>query len=72
MKKIKLNVLKNDVISSKEMSSLKGGNNCGCSCFYKDRGGSSVADNQSANWNGNLESVDGDNKYRKMTIIGHF
>ena len=42
-------------LEHKEMSNVKGGvelhRSCGCSCFYKDSGGSSVDDNFAANFN---------------------
>ena len=47
--KLKLNQLSKGEMGNKEMNYLKGGSDCGCSCYYKDSGGSSVQDNGNAN-----------------------
>lgn len=50
MKNLKLNKLEQNQLSAQDMHSINGGgDNCGCSCYYRDKGGSSIADNSTAN-----------------------
>lgn len=51
IKRFKLNALSADVLRQKEMSSIMGGNSCGCACAYNEQGGSSTSDNMQANYN---------------------
>lgn len=55
MRKIKLNVAEESLLNKKEMSAVTGGS-CGCGCYYENNGGSSTADNASANAAGGLHS----------------
>lgn len=52
------NLLRNEssTLDSKEMLSIQGGKTCGCACYYRNAGGSSVADNRDANYAGGLHS----------------
>ena len=59
----KINILSENNMSNKEMSDLKGGNNCSCSCYWANQGGSSIEDNRTANYNSNYQSIDGCNQY---------
>jgi|GEM_PF-818622 hypothetical protein len=49
MKKIKINQLEFDTLSRLEMSSIHGGNECGCACRFAEQGGASNDDNGWAN-----------------------
>ncbi len=55
LKKLKLNHLREADLNSREMSQLKGGLCCGCSCY----GPSSTVDNQNANAESGYGSVGG-------------
>lgn len=48
MKNLKMNVAEENLLNAKEMNSIVGGS-CGCACNYEESGGSSTADNNSAN-----------------------
>lgn len=48
MKTLKLNQMEKTLLSSREMNRVRGGS-CGCACLYENNGGSSTADNKSAN-----------------------
>lgn len=56
MKNLNFLMTENSILTSKEANSIIGGNTCGCACRYADSGGSSIADNSSANEAGNLIS----------------
>jgi len=60
MDNIKLNRINNFQLTNNEKQELKGGEAgvCGCGCCYANNGGSSVGDNCTANWKGNLWSKD--------------
>ncbi|MCH4895908.1 rSAM-modified peptide [Marinilabiliaceae bacterium JC040] len=62
MKKIKLNNLSARKMSEKQMNVINGGNSCGCSCYYHNRGGSSESSNYSANNESGLYSKHGEIK----------
>lgn len=47
--KLKLNHLMNDELSEREMTVLRGGENCSCGCHYADSGGSDFCTNGYAN-----------------------
>lgn len=57
MKSIKVNQLEKNNLSENEMQSVKGGNVCKCSCYYRNVGGSSIEANGPANWVGNKNSI---------------
>jgi natural product precursor len=66
MKKLKLNKLSDQHLAEKQTNMVRGGAepgggicNCYCACAYADQGGSSTADNQSANNAGGLYSPQG-------------
>lgn len=64
LKKLKLSTLSETIMKDKEMNGLKGGNSCGCSCYWEGQGGSSVDDNAEANYTlGNGESKNGCNEF---------
>ena len=53
MKKLNYNVAENNLLNEKEMSSIRGGEPgrvCGCACYYRYTGGSSIVDNREANY----------------------
>ena len=58
MKSIKLNAKENNTLNAKEMNVIIGGETCcGCACYYRYVGGSSIDDNMHANrLGGGLES----------------
>jgi natural product precursor len=57
MKNMKLNALENQNLNNKEMNAVRGGDGCCCGCNYQgQQGGSSTADNNSANTAGGLSS----------------
>lgn len=59
MKTLKLTAFEADALSKKEMSKVLGGYTvCGCGCQYAEQGGSSTADNGSANNSGAFVSPD--------------
>lgn len=49
MRRLKLNAKEVDLLSAKEMNSVKGGASCACSCYYAESGGSSIDANGDAN-----------------------
>lgn len=50
MKSIKLNAKEENILNAKEMELIKGGEKCcGCACYYRNVGGSSIDDNMDAN-----------------------
>lgn len=49
MRGIKLNATEVDILTAKEMSIVKGGASCACSCYYAESGGSSIDANGDAN-----------------------
>lgn len=52
LKKLKLTQLGQQELAERQMSQIRGGNNCGCECA----GSSSKSTNHSANWDNNLSS----------------
>lgn len=52
LKNIKLNRLSDAELLEREMSDLKGGNNCGCGGHYDNSGGSNVGTDRDANYAG--------------------
>lgn len=63
IKKIKLNALPTEMLQLKEMNAIVGGNFCSCSCYWANKGGASVNDNNMANYNHNYDSVHGCNQF---------
>lgn len=63
LKRLNLSDLSDKSLKDKEMNALKGGNCCNCSCYWEDKGGSSVEDNTSANYSFNGTSEHGCNEY---------
>ena len=50
MRSIKLNTKENRILNSKEMNVISGGEKCcGCACYYRNVGGSSIDDNMDPN-----------------------
>jgi natural product precursor len=63
--KLKLNVLSDANLQEREMNRLKGGNTCGCSCYYEGTSkGSSSSDNRDANRDTGSASPVGCNQYQ--------
>lgn len=63
MKRIKLTTKESEILSEKEMNSVKGGVSCACSCYYAESGGSSIDANGDANSElGGVASTEG--RYR--------
>jgi len=62
MKNLKLTALEADELSKKAMNGIQGGQVCGCSCYWANRGGSSSYDNGSANVDLGTVSEFGQNK----------
>ena len=54
IKRFKLNALSIEGLRQKEMNAIVGGNSCGCSCYWANQGGSSIDDNNMANYQLNL------------------
>ncbi|MBR4821944.1 MAG: hypothetical protein IKZ71_02210 [Bacteroidales bacterium] len=55
MKNLKLMVAEGNLLNEKEMISVRGGKQgraCGCACYYRNTGGSSVEANRDANYAG--------------------
>lgn len=50
IKRFKLNALSAESLRQKEMNAIIGGKSCGCSCYWANQGGSSVNDNNMANY----------------------
>ena len=66
LNKIKLNALTETELKKREMSSLRGGENCcRCSCV----GPSSSSDNRNANYNTGAYSTQGCNQYFKCGTV---
>lgn len=63
IKRFKLNALSAEGLRQKEMNAIIGGNSCSCSCYWADKGGSSIDDNNMANHKYNYESVHGCNQF---------
>ncbi len=53
---IKLTTLNSKSLNEKELSRVTGGG-CFCGCFYEDNGGSTTANNDTANTRSNLYSI---------------
>lgn len=70
MKNLKLMVAEGNLLNEKEMISVRGGSDkkpaCGCACAYANNGGSSTADNYSANDAKGLHSPGGIHHIWKM------
>lgn len=64
--KLKLSNLSDSNLKDKEMSSLIGGKECYCSCYWQGRSGSSVDDNVNANYVHGFDSKDGCNEYGRV------
>lgn len=62
-KRFKLNALSAEGLRQKEMNAIMGGNSCSCSCYWEGKGGSSINDNNMANYEHNYESVHGCNQF---------
>lgn len=56
MKNLKSDFLEKQQLSTLEQSRVLGGASCGCACRYANSGGSSTADNKSANAASGLHS----------------
>ncbi|MDR3259512.1 MAG: GLPGLI family protein [Fusobacteriaceae bacterium] len=50
LSKLRLNVLNEQGLEEKQMNALRGGNNCYCSCYWANQGGSSIEANRDANY----------------------
>jgi len=70
LKKMKLNAINEQSLKEKEMSGLKGGTCCYCSCYWEGKGGSSSNNNSEANWKSETISVNGCNSYQYCTGDG--
>lgn len=69
MRKLKMNVVEESLLNTKEMSAIIGGS-CGCGCNYEGRGGSSTADNKSANNAGGKHSAGMEHVTAEMNTDG--
>jgi natural product precursor len=60
MKSLKLNKLKLNKLSKKQLNAIKGGGapgyNCSCGCCYVNQGGSNSTDNLIANYDEGLKT----------------
>lgn len=56
MKDLKLNNLSKNKLEKKELNNARGGQLCGCGCYYSGSGGSSSNDNGCANADGGMRS----------------
>lgn len=63
IKRFKLNALSAEGLQQKEMSAIVGGNDCNCSCYWANQGGSPDGANMSANYNYGYSSTQGCNKH---------
>ena len=63
IKQLKLSRLSERELKEKEMNAILGGNSCSCSCYWEGRGGSSINDNNMANYKFEYESVHGCNQF---------
>lgn len=70
IKRFKLNALSAEGLRLKEMNAIVGGNCCGCSCAYANRGGSSTEDNREANFKSDTTSTYGCNQSMKDSEYG--
>jgi natural product precursor len=69
LQKLKLNAFREQYLVEKQMNALRGGNQCSCSCYYANYGGSSTSANMGANYNlGSGYSTNGCNQY---TYVSH-
>lgn len=71
IKRFKLNALSAESLRQKEMNAIVGGNSCGCSCAYADRGGSSTSANRDANYAYDTTSTYGCNQVTKEDGYGY-
>lgn len=62
-KRFKLNAISAEGLKQKEMNAIVGGKTCSCSCYWAGKGGSSIDDNNMANYGYNYESVHGCNQF---------
>ncbi len=59
MKTMKLSSIEDNLLDAKEARAITGGNRiCGCACYYRDVGGSSISDNTEANYAGGTNGLD--------------
>lgn len=63
IKRFKLNALSAEGLRQKEMNAIIGGKSCSCSCYWAGKGGSSIDDNNMANYKCNYASVHGCNQF---------
>jgi natural product precursor len=66
LSKLKLNVLNEQSLEERQMNALRGGVNCGCSCYYENNSGSSSNNNMNANYRLGTKSINGCNQYVNM------
>ncbi len=70
IKRLKLNVISAESLRQKEMNAIVGGKSCACSCYWEGRGGSSINDNNMANYRINAESKHGCNQFTYSDEMG--
>ncbi len=70
MKRFKLNALAQQTIQQKEMDALLGGQSCSCSCYWAGQGGSSINDNNMANYQYGYSSGQGCNQFTYSDEMG--
>jgi len=64
LKRLKLNAINKQGLEEKEMNDLRGGmNECGCSCYWREQGGSTTSANFGSNFEGGTHSKQGCNSY---------
>lgn len=56
MKSLRLNKIRTNELTKRQMSSVTGGTSptCTCGCCYENDGGSNTSDNMAANYDGGL------------------
>lgn len=70
IKRFKLNALSAEGLRQKEMNAIVGAKSCSCSCYWADRGGSSINDNNMANYKHGYESKHGCNQFTYDDELG--
>lgn len=70
IKQLKLSRLSERELKEKEMNAILGGNSCSCSCYWEGRGGSSINDNNMANYKLDTSSIHGCNQFTYSDEMG--
>lgn len=72
MKILNMNVAEESILSAKETSAIIGGRSCGCSCYYRNVGGSTIEANRNANYSGGSNGLYSKQITKDMQIMADY